>query len=155
MRELSREAMQLLELMPQWELRPEYRPAQDVQALQDQQPLLVMGLATSAASQALWKAISAVMIGLGFPRPIIEDAVILGSSQVDRVLHETLTRRPAAVVCFGDALIRDLQSAQPNAVSEIEIFALDALDSLIQRPTKKAELWSALHRIRVALALTR
>lgn len=150
MTELSREALQLLELSPRWELRPEYRP---VAATKEQ--LTVIGLAHTASGRALWDAIANAMIDMGFPRKVLETSVMLESSQLDQAVKVLLSQRPACLLAFGETLIEELQASHSNALQDARVVALASMDAMIDRPKAKAQVWSALHQLRADLALDR
>ncbi len=150
MTNLSREAMQLLELSPRWELRPEFRPVATNQAT-----LTVIGLAHTASGRALWAAMARAMIDMGFPRAVIEDSVMLESAQLDRAVTALLAQRPACLLAFGETLTQELQAFHPNLLQDVRIVALASADAMVERPKTKAEIWSALHRLRADLAFCR
>ncbi|WVN42727.1 hypothetical protein AOB54_05000 [beta proteobacterium MWH-UniP1] len=154
MAELSKEAMQLLELTPRWELRPEYRPAASISA-SPRESMVVVGLAASSAGQMLWTAISRAMIEMGYPRPIIESAVILSSPQVDRVVQVLLSKRPASLLVFGEAFLSEIESAHAAALQDCRVISVTPLEGLTQEPARKAQLWSVLHQLRVEMAFER
>ena len=150
MTELSREAMQLLELSPRWELRPEYRP---IAATKEK--LTVIGLAQTAPGRSLWNAIAKAMIDMGFPRTVVETSVVLESSQIDRAVAALLDQRPACLLAFGDTLIQELQTAHATALQDARVVTLTSIDAIINQPKAKAQIWSALHQLRAELAFER
>lgn len=150
MTELSREAMQLLELSPRWELRPEYRPIAETK-----EKLTVIGLAHTASGRLLWNAIARAMIDMGFPRAVVEMSVMLESSQLDRAVTALMEQRPASLLAFGEGLIQELQVAHASAIKDARIVTLVSMDAMVGQPRAKAQAWAALHQLRADLAFNR
>lgn len=117
--------------------------------------MVVVGLAASSAGQMLWTAISRAMIEMGYPRPIIESAVILSSPQVDRVVQVLLSKRPASLLVFGEAFLSEIESAHAAALQDCRVISVTPLEGLTQEPARKAQLWSVLHQLRVEMAFER
>lgn len=150
MTELSRDAMQLLELAPRWELRPEYRPV-----AQGNTALMIVGLAHSPSGQGLWLSMAKAMIDMGFPRSVVEGAVMMASPQLDRVVSALLAQRPVCLLAFGGELIQGLQSTHAASLQDARIVTLESIDSMISTPKQKAAAWSTLAALRISLGLLR
>jgi hypothetical protein len=150
MAELSREAMVLLELNPQWVLRPEFRPASSSRS-----PLLIVGMATTPAARTLWDGIAKTMVSIGFPHDIVASALMLDSPKLDQMVSAVLAQQPASVLCFGKALVDQVQSAHADVLSGRELISIADIEAAVASPAQKAVIWSALHQARTTLGFTR
>lgn len=135
MPELSREAMQLLDLSPAWRLRPMYRPPQEASP---RDGTMVIGLARDNESQRLWQAIAAWMTRLAFDSAVISQALMLEAPSSDRVAQDIQLKRPKRLMVFGEELLQELQRAVPDALTEVEIIGLPSLASMASMPTAAA-----------------
>lgn len=150
MAELSREAMALLELSPQWVLRPEFRPASSSRSA-----LLIVGMATTPAARTLWDGIAKTMVGIGFPHDIVASALMLDGPKLDQIVSAVLDQQPARVLCFGKALVDQIQSAHADVLSDRELISIADIEAAVASPAQKAAIWSALHQARTTLGFTR
>lgn len=150
MAELSREAMALLELNPQWVLRPQYRPPSSLRS-----PLLILGLATTPTARTLWDGIAKAMVGIGFPRDIVASALMLDRPAIDQAVSAVLTQQPGHVMIFGGALAEQIRSAHADAFAGRELISVADIDAAVASPSHKAQMWSVLHQARNTLGFTR
>lgn len=148
MAELSREAMTLMELSPIWQRRERYQdaPAADAHAGSG---LLIAVLAPDAPSRALWQRIMAVLIGLGFPRAVLEQSIIVQAPQADVLTHRLHQQRPAHLLVLGEGLLQAARSTDAGSLEKMEVIAAPSLSECLSNTQAKRRLWvllSALHR---------
>ncbi|MBU3724427.1 MAG: hypothetical protein FGM18_02820, partial [Burkholderiaceae bacterium] len=105
MTELSREAMALLELSPTWQRRERYQDTPI--AIQPRgRGVLIALVASDDATRALWQKMISVLVGIGFPRAVFEQSIVVEAAQADALAHRLRTQRPAALMIMGDALLQ-------------------------------------------------
>jgi hypothetical protein len=149
MSELSREAMALLELSPRWTLRPEFR------AVPAANGLMMIAVAISPEAKSLWHKVAAAMVSIGFPRGLIEDAILIEGGALDVAVSAVATRKPSSILCFGETLAGQIHSAHQSLLSERAITTLASLDDVVKNPSLKSALWSMLCGLRSHHGFTR
>ena len=140
---LSREALQVLELMPQWRRREAYAPAQPNDEAQRSGVLLV-AVVSGAASQRLWAGIMAWLEQSGCPMGLVRQALVLESETVDRLVHALAERRPAAVWSFSSTLLTALRSTAPDALAGVHVMEFPDLGAMLRQSGAKAKMWSTV-----------
>lgn len=149
MSELSREAMALMELSPIWQRRARYQDAPTMADAPQASGMLIAVLAPDKPSLALWQRVSAVLIALGFPRPVLEQAVVLQGPQADVLIHRLHQQRPECLVVVGAALLQAARSADVALFEGLKVIAAPSLSECLSGSQAKRQLWvmlSALHR---------
>lgn len=144
MPELSREAMQLLELSPAWRLRGRLQAAD---APKDREGIMIAAIAQDQAAQRLWASVAKAMVGLGYENASVQDALIMHSPLADRVQSEFAKRKPAQLLSFGEDLSDALEQTIANAVAGTTIQRLPSLQVMTSGPESagaKRRLWSLL-----------
>lgn len=145
---LSREALGVLELLPLWQLRPEFRPQEPAT---DQGVLMLAGLAHSEGDRALWASIASVMRSMGFPAAVIEAALILDTPQSDLWTRQLLQTRPSHLLVFGKEMTEAIMACWPPAIaSRPDVSCLPSFAEMRATPAAKARAWSALCALRRA-----
>ncbi len=143
MSELSREALQVLELMPQWRRREAYAPARRADEAQRSGVLLV-AVVSGAASQRLWTGITAWLEQSGCPLGLVRQALVLESETVDRLVHALAERRPVAVWSFSSTLLAGLRATAPDALEGVHVMELPDLAAMLRQSEAKAKTWSTV-----------
>lgn len=152
MPELSREAMQLMELSPSWRLRPSLRPNLNPNLSPADQALaadgvMIVVLAKNPAAQKLWSAISSAMAGLGIDGASVRDALVLQSAAPDRVIDQCSMRKPGRLMVFGEELIDALTQSGGDAIAGVAMIGLPSLESMASGQDAarlKRRTWSVL-----------
>ncbi len=143
MSELSREALQVLELMPQWRRREAYAPARRADEAQRSGVLLV-AVVSGAASQRLWTGITAWLEQSGCPLGLVRQALVLESETVDRLVHALAERRPVAVWSFSSTLLAGLRATAPDALEDVHVMEFPDLAAMLRQSEAKAKTWSTV-----------
>ncbi len=151
MADLSREAMALMELSPIWQRRERYQdaPVVDPRAAHG---LQIAVLAADAASRALWQKISAVLIGLGFPRAVLEQTLVMDGVQADVLIHRLHQQRPASLLVLGDSLLQAARAADATGVAQVQVIVAPSLAECLLRSQAKRQLWATLSQLHRALS---
>jgi len=140
---LSREALQVLELMPQWRRREAYAPARRADEAQRSGVLLV-AVVSGAASQRLWTGITAWLEQSGCPLGLVRQALVLESETVDRLVHALAERRPVAVWSFSSTLLAGLRATAPDALEDVHVMEFPDLAAMLRQSEAKAKTWSTV-----------
>lgn len=146
MAELSREAMALMELSPIWQRRERYQDAPVVDS-RAASGLQIAVLAADAASRALWQKISSVLIGLGFPRAVLEQALVMDGVQADALTHRLHQQRPASLLVLGDSLLQAARAADTTVFAQVQVIAAPSLAECLSRAQAKRQLWTVLSQL--------
>lgn len=150
MAELSREAMQALELTPAWRLRERYRPVGKEAA--GGQGILIMGLARDAESQRLWQAIGRAMTRMGYDSTTVANALMLPAVVMDRVMHEIVANKPDRLMVFGDEMAAALTESAGTLLAQTKLVVLPSLASMTVRADSavpaKRHCWAQLISVR-------
>lgn len=147
MPELSREAMQLLELTPAWHRRQEYL---DVHG---GPPVMFVVVAANASAEKLWHSMSARMLAMGFDRTLVAEALIMASVQIDRCLNVLQSAKPRVLLCMSEALAAELSSVAPQALEGVRLVALPDLEALRTVGAHKARCWAALCSLKQSVGM--
>lgn len=148
MAELSREAMVLMELSPNWQRRERYREASAAQT-PIAQGLQIAVVAADGPSQALWARISSVLIRLGFARTLLEQSIVVQGVQADGLTHRLRQQRPEILLVLGDGLLQAARLADAALIDQLKVVAAPSLTDCLGSPQAKRALWvtlSTLHR---------
>ena len=140
---LSREALQVLELMPQWRRREAYAPAPPVDEAQ-RSGVLLAAVVSGAASQRLWARITACLEQSGCPVDRVRQALVLESETVDRLVNALAERRPVAVWSFSSTLLAALRTTAPHALEGVHVMEFPDLALMLRQPDAKAKTWSTV-----------
>lgn len=146
MADLSREAMVLMELSPIWQRRERYQdaPVFDQRAASG---LQIAVLAADAASQALWRKISAVLIGLGFPRAVLDQSIVVQGLHADALTQRLHQQRPESLLVLGNALLQAAQKADATVFAQLQVIAAPSLAECLLRAQAKRQLWTTLSQL--------
>ena len=146
MAELSREAMALLELSPIWRRRDQYRDTPVID-----QPsaggLQIAVLAADAASQALWRKISTVLIGLGFPSAVLDQSIVVQGPHADVLTQRLHQQRPESLLVLGNVLLQAAQEADVTVFTGLQVIAAPSLAECLSSTQAKRQLWTTLSQL--------
>lgn len=140
MTSLSREALQILELMPQWQRRQAYRPQGEVIG----QGVLTIGLLAGPSEQRLWAQLTQWLRQLGCPEDRIANALMLPAAHVDSVIQAIAAQPPAVLWSFSAPLLSALEQAVPDIRSRLSVVEWPDVAQAVASPVVKAALWRAL-----------
>ena len=138
---LSREALQILELFPQWRRRDAYRPPPEAGAGEG---VLAIGIVAGASEQRLWAQVIQWLRQLGCPEDRIANALMLPAVHADRVTQALSVHPPAVLWSFSRALLQAVEQALPELRSRCTVIEWPDLEQVVATPRRKAELWRAL-----------
>ncbi len=169
---LSREALQVLELLPAWQLRGGGGDASSGRLGQGVDLMIViprLGTATTPLSR-LWAQVQRALHGLGLPKEGLDQPLELAQTDQQLLAAELKARDPRWLVILGDE-IADMvalaeparaspEQASPVHVGPAQISPAQAgpkslktvgLDVLLREPSKKAQLWQDFCRLKQML----
>lgn len=149
---LSREALQVLELLPAWQLRGGGGDALPGRLGQGVDLMIViprLGAATTPLSR-LWTQVQRALHGLGLPKEGLDQPLELAPTDQQLLITELKARDPRWLVMLGNemadmvALVEPAQAspkeASPGQVGPQRLKTV-SLDVLLREPLKKAQLW--------------
>jgi len=145
---LSREGLQVLELIPYWRARP--MPAVGG----SKSPLLIIGLASAGAEKALWANIAQAARRLGINAQYFENAAIASGHQIDLCIAELVNQQPEYVLLFGESLLREIKRVRPELLEGRQLIVCDDFSTLTAQSTRKLAVWQALVKLRSVLHLS-
>lgn len=152
MSELSREAMALMELSPIWQRRDRYRDAPAIAETPQPTGLLIAVLAADKPSLMLWQRVSAVLIGLGFPRPVLDQSIVVQGLQADVLIQRLHQQRPESLLVLGERLLQAGRSADAALFDGLKAIAAPALTECLSSGQAKRQLWVMLSSLRRQLS---
>ena len=144
--QLSREALSVLELLPQWQLRPHLQPASAAPWGIDCNALLVL-VAASQTEQRLWANLGKAMQAMGVPQAYWSQAHVMASEHIEQALQRVLQEKPRVLVIFGESLKKALMSLQPALEDQCAVRCVEPLVNVAKNAQHKRalfELFAAL-----------
>lgn len=139
---LSREGLSVLELLPQWQLRPHLRPASSEPWGVECQALIV-AVAANDIERRLWANIGKAMQALGLHSFWLH-AELLASEQTELALQRVMHERPGVLLVFGDGLKKALVSMQPAIAESCTLRSVESLSLMTGSAKNKHILFSSL-----------
>jgi hypothetical protein len=139
---LSREGLTVLELLPQWQLRPHLRPA-GTGPWGAECKALIVAVAANDAEKRLWANIGKAMQALGL-HALWSQAELLASEQIEQALQRAMLDRPGTLLVFGDALRKGLLALQPSIAESCTVRSVEPLSLLAGRAEHKRMLFKSL-----------
>jgi hypothetical protein len=143
---LSREALSLLELMPQWQLRAHLQPVSPA-AWGAQCKALLVAVLTNPADRRLWESIGRAMTLLGMHQ-FWSDAQLLPSENSEQALGRILQDKPGVLLVFGEGLKAALISAQPDLTQCCALRCARAISAIAHSAQQKRALFALLAQLK-------
>lgn len=157
--QLSREALQVLELLPGWRLRSASGASAAVEppSAVDRQAAVLLMPELSEAGRKLWQQIVQAMMGLGYEPAWVENAQEINPKN-ERAIGELIAaQRPQVLMVFGLALAESVDrllksKAGDSAVpTDIRLVSLPGVQDMIETPAFKRQTWQAICSLRQSL----
>jgi hypothetical protein len=139
---LSREGLAVLELLPQWQLRPHLRPAST--ALWGAEcKALIVAVAANETEKRLWANIGKAMQALGL-HALWAHAELLASEQIEQAVQRAVRDRPGTLLVFGETLKKGLLALQPSIAESCTVRSVESLSLLVGGAKHKQMLFKSL-----------
>lgn len=138
---LSREALQLLELLPSWRMRV---PAAD----QEKLGVLLILPTLSAPAEKLWHQIRQAMLALGYDSQALEEAHQINPANARGITELLASKQAAQVLVFGAALSAAVQPHGSQASTQV--VSLPSPDEMMANPELKRVAWQVICQHRPA-----
>jgi hypothetical protein len=143
---LSREGLAVLELLPQWQLRPHLRPV-STGPWGAECKALIVAVAANDTEKRLWANIGKAMQALGL-HTLWSQAELLASEQIEQAVQRAMLDRPGTLLVFGDTLKKGLLALQPSIAESCRVLSVEPLSLLAGRAEHKRMLFRALVELR-------
>jgi hypothetical protein len=142
---LTREGLQVLELIPYWRERSKSAVGGS------KSPLLIMGLVSASAEKALWANIARAARRLGIDAQYLDGAAIASGHQIDLCVSELVDQQPECVLLFGESLLQEIKRIRPELLEGRQLIVCDDFSTLTAQSTRKSAVWQALVKLRSVL----
>ena len=140
---LSREAMAVLELLPQWQLRAHLRPA-SATAWGAQCKALMVAVVASDIENRFWANMGKAFHGLGLPQQLWSHAQLLTGEQIEAAVGRVMQDQPGTLFVFGESLKKGLLGFQPDLEVCCKVRCLPSVSECINSGKQKRRLFVSL-----------
>ena len=140
---LSREAMAVLELLPQWQLRAHLRPA-SAAAWGAQCKVLIVAVVASEIEKRFWANVGKALHALGLPQQLWSDAQLLTAEQIEAAVERVMQDQPGTLLVFGESLKKSLLGFQPDLEGLCKLQCLPSVSECINSGKQKRRLFASL-----------
>jgi hypothetical protein len=142
---LSKEGLQVLELLPVWHLKAAAEdPQQHARGAQGIDLLTLVPVLTPETT-ALLQQIRRAMGGLHLPPDVLSPTVMIQKNEKEKLFSELNRLDPRCILVFGESLAKLLSEVDSiGQGSHCSVVATHDLGQLIQQPELKAQVWRDL-----------
>jgi hypothetical protein len=155
---LSKEGLQLLELLPVWQAKAALLPGAPARQRQGV-PLLVVLPAMTEQEAKLWQQIKRALLAIHMDHQVLDQPLIIAKNEHDKLLTELIRLDPITVLVFGSPLAQVIgqedsacaasattAAAATDAAEQTAppMVAIAGLQEMIDTPASKANAWRAL-----------
>jgi hypothetical protein len=158
---LSKEGLQLLELLPVWQAKAALLPGAPARQRQGL-PLLVVLPAMAEQEAKLWQQIKRALLAIHMDHQVLDQPLIIAKNEHDKLLVELSRLDPITVLVFGRPLAQVIGQEDPACAASATsatstaaataaaeqtappMVAIAGLQEMIDTPALKADAWQAL-----------
>ncbi len=140
---LSREAIAVLELLPQWQLRAHLRPA-SAAAWGAECKVLMVAVVASEIEKRFWANVGKALHPQGLPQQLWSDAQLLKGEQIEAVVERVMQDQPGTLLVFGESLKKGLLRFQPDLEGSCKLRCLPSVSECVNSGKQKRRLFASL-----------
>jgi hypothetical protein len=144
--QLSREGLAVLELLPQWQLRPHLRAANSEPWGAECKALIITVVANDL-ERRLWANVGKAMQALGL-HGVWAQSEVLASQQIEQAVQRVMQERPGVLLVFGGGLKKALLALQPGIETSCAVHGAHALAEIAGSAALKRALFTSLAQLK-------